>query len=268
MLNDLWNEWREVWRQRSLIWVMTRREVAARHAGTVAGVVWPYAQPLLAVAAYFLVFDAVFQMRLGPEAPVQRVGAFLVVGALPWMALGDALSRGTSSLIEAGGLLQKNALPPVLFPVRSVLSSQIVFAPLLLLVALLYGPVHHFQWSVWVGMPLLLLAQLLICMLLGYALAILAAALRDTIQFVAFFLSVGIYLSPILFPVTLFPEKWRWLLWANPATALVLGYQTVLLRGEWPAAPVWIALVLWCLLLALVLGALVRRSREHLVDWL
>ena len=61
----LWNEARALWRGRALVWVLTRREVASRHSGTALGIVWPYLQPLLTVAAYYLVFDVVFGMRLG-----------------------------------------------------------------------------------------------------------------------------------------------------------------------------------------------------------
>jgi lipopolysaccharide transport system permease protein len=85
---------------------------------------------------------------------------------------------------------------------------------------------------------------------------------------VTFLLSVGIYLSPILFPLALFPERWRWVLWANPMTALVLGYQNVLLQGLWPQAAVWLALGIWIAVLAVLLNGLVRRSRDQLVDWL
>ena len=107
-MQTLLNEWRSAWSARALVWVLTRREVAARHAGTAVGVLWPYLQPLLTVAAYYLVFDVVFAMRLGEGAPTHAVGTFLVVGALPWMAFCDAVSRGMNSLIEAGSLLQKN----------------------------------------------------------------------------------------------------------------------------------------------------------------
>lgn len=256
-----------LWRARALVWVLTRREIAARHAGTAAGVAWPYLQPLLTVAAYYLVFDVVFSMRLGPDAPTRAVGAFLVVGALPWMAFCDAVSRGMNSLLEAGGVLQKNALPPVLFPVRAVLASGVIFGPLMLLVALAYAPSHQFALPLVAMLPLLAL-QLLLCIVLGYLLAILAAALRDTVQLVSFFLSVGIYLSPILFPLSLFPENWRWVLWANPMTALVIGYQAVLLQGAWPPASTWIVVAVWIGVTSLMLNVLVARSREQLVDWL
>ena len=256
-----------LWRARALVAVMTRREVAARHAGTALGIAWPYLQPLLTVAAYYLVFDLVFAMKLGEGAPTKGVGAFLVVGALPWMAFCDAVARGMNSLVDAGGVLQKNALPPVLFPVRAVLASAAIYGPLLALVALAYSPAHGGAPALLALLPLVAL-QLALCVLLGYALAILAAALRDTVQLVGFMLSVGIYLSPILFPLALFPEGWRWLLWFNPMTALVLGYQAVLLQGAWPAGSVWFFAVGWLALVALLLEVLVRRSRDQLVDWL
>lgn len=66
------NELHSVWNARALVWVLTRREVASRHAGTAVGVLWPYLQPLLTVAAYYLVFDVVFRMRLGEGAPRMR----------------------------------------------------------------------------------------------------------------------------------------------------------------------------------------------------
>ncbi|MFN3438477.1 MAG: ABC transporter permease [Acidovorax sp.] len=267
MLHAFRNELRSVWSARSLVWVLTRREVAARHAGTAAGIVWPYLQPLLTVAAYYLVFDVVFAMRLGDGAPTHAVGTFLVVGALPWMAFCDGLSRGMNSLLEAGGLLHKNPLPPVLFVVRSVLASAVVFAPLLLVLALAYTPLHRFALPV-LAFPLLLLLQWVVCMLLAYVLAILAAALRDTVQMVGFLLSVGIYLSPVLFPMTLFPEQWRWVLWLNPITAPVQGYQQVLLLGAWPPLSVWWVLLAWAGLLVLALNVLIARSRDQLVDWL
>lgn len=266
-MQTLLNECRSVWQAHALVRVLVRREVAARHAGTAAGVLWPYLQPLLTVAAYYLVFDVVFAMRLGEGAPTHAVGTFLVVGALPWMAFCDAVSRGMNSLIEAGGLLQKNPLPPVLFVTRAVLASAAIFGPLLLVVAVVYTPLHRLQVAL-AAFPLLLFIQLVLSWLLAYLLAVLAAALRDTVQLVGFFLSVGIYLSPILFPLSLFPENWQWVLWLNPVTALVIGYQQVLLLGVWPPVSVWWVSLIWVACLALALNAVVARSKDQLVDWL
>ena len=158
-------------------------------------------------------------------------------------------------------------MPPVLIVVRAVLPSTVIYGPLLLLVALAYTPLHHFNLAVLTLVPLLLM-QFALCLLLGYLLAILAAALRDSVQLVGFLLSVGIYLSPILFPLTLFPENWRWVLWLNPVTALVTGYQQVLLLGAWPPVSVWLVGLAWLVSLALALNVVIARSRDQLVDWL
>lgn len=266
-MHYFWQDCQALWNARSLVWVMTRRELAARYAGSAFGVAWAYLQPVLMVAAYFLVFDVVFSMRLADNAPTSRVGTYLVVGALPWLAFCESLSRGASSLVDAGSLLQKNALPPVLFVARSVLAGWVVFVPLMILLTLVYLPVSGFSGAL-LSVPLLLVLQGVLAFLLAHLLAILAAAVRDTVQVLSFGLSVGIYLSPILFPLSLFPQAWRWVLFANPMTALVLCYQSVLLQGAWPAIHLWLVIVCWLFALALLLNVLIRRSRDELVDWL
>lgn len=260
-------DWRALWHARGLLWTMTRRELASRYAGSAAGVLWAYLQPVLMIGAYFLVFDIVFAMRLGDNAPTSRVGTYLVVGSLPWLAFCESLSRGASSLIDAGGLLQKNALPPVLFVARSVLAGWVVFVPLMAVLTLGYLPISGLGWS-HLALPLLLLLQGALALLLAHALAILAAAVRDIVQVLAFMLSVGIYLSPVLFPISLFPEGWRWVLFANPMSALVLGYQAVLLKGAWPSMELWLVGFGWIGVLALTLNILIKRSQDELVDWL
>ena len=246
---------------------MTRRELKSRYVGSALGMLWAYLQPLLMVGAYFLVFDVVFAMRMGEGAPTARVGTYLVVGALPWLAFCEALQRGASSLVEAGPLLQKNALPPVLFVARSVLAGMAVFGPLMVLLTLVYLPISGVVWPL-MALPILLLLQGLLAYLLAHTLAIMAAALRDVLQVLGFMLMVGVYLSPVLFPISLIPAGWRWLLYANPMSALVMGYQAVMLKGEWPGQQIWLVTVLWILVSGLLLNALIRRSRDELVDWL
>ncbi|MET4579493.1 lipopolysaccharide transport system permease protein [Ottowia thiooxydans] len=267
LMSSLSEDLRALWSLRRLVGVLTRREFEARNAGSVGGIVWAWLPPLLTVFAYYLVFDVVFSMRLGEHAPTSRVGAYLIVGMLPWMAFADATQRGMSSLLDAGGMLQKNPLPPAIFPARSVLASSLVFSPLILLLIPIYTPAHHFSWGVVAVFPLYAL-QLLLCFLLGYLLAVLAAALRDVVQVVGFLLSIGIFLSPVLFPATMFPEPWRWVLWLNPMSALVMGYQSALLQGAWPPIEIWGVIAIWLVGLTLVLNMALSRSRDQLVDWL
>jgi lipopolysaccharide transport system permease protein len=88
------------------------------------------------------------------------------------------------------------------------------------------------------------------------------------VQIVSFFLAIGVFVSPVLFPPSMFPPALVWILWLNPVTPAVLGMQSILLAGAAPGAEVWLGLALWALALALLLDRLVARSREQLVDWL
>ena len=266
-MQQCWHDLKVLFAARRLLWTMTKREMASRYAGSVFGVFWAYLQPVLIIAAYFLVFDVVFSMRMGESAPTSRVGTYLVVGTLPWLAFCESLSRGASSLVEAGGILQKNALPPVLFVTRSVLASLLVYTPLMVVLTLFYLPVSGFSWA-HLALPVLLIAQGVLVLVLAYILAILTAAVRDTAQVLAFALQVGIFLSPVLFPVTLFPEQWRWVLYANPMSAIVQAYQAILLSGRWPEAPHIVAILIWIGVLTVALNGLIRHSRDQLVDWL
>ena len=258
---------RTLWRMRSLLAVLTRRELAARFAGSAGGMLWAWIQPALGIAAYYLVFDIVFAMRLGEHAPTERVGTFLIVGMTGWMAFSDGVQRGLSSLTDAGGILQKNPLPPALFPARSVLASGLVYAPLLLALVVAYWPLHHGSAAVLSMVPLVL-SLLVLTWLLGYLLAVLTAALRDVQQVVTFVFSVGVFAAPILFPLTMFPERFRWLLWFNPITAWVLSFQAVLLKGDWPPMNAVVVMALWLAAAAVLLEVALRRSRDQLVDWL
>jgi lipopolysaccharide transport system permease protein len=267
-VSALGGEVRELWRARGLLRLMVRRELSARYAGSALGAVWLYAQPLLTIAAYYLVFDVVFKARLPDAAPTRAVGAFLVAGIVPWLAFCDAVGRGMTSLVDAGSLLQKNAIPPALFPARSVLGSAIVYLPLLVLLVPAYLPLHGLRAAPMLSLAPLVAAALLLWFLLAYALAVLAAALRDVKQFVTFGFAVGIFFSPVLFPQQMFPAGVAWLLWLNPMTPVILGCQSVLLLGKIPAVELWLAIGAWIAGTALLLDRLVARSREQLVDWL
>ncbi len=256
-----------LWRARTLLVLMARRELAARHAGSILGIAWLYAQPLLTIAVYYLVFDLVFKMRLGAGTTTTAVGTYLIVGLVPWMAFCDAIARGMGSLIEAGPLLQKNPLPTALFPARAVLTGAFVYLPLTLVLVLAYAPAHSFGAALLL-LPILLLVMLFTWFLLAYALAILVAAVRDIAQVVGFFLGIGAFLSPVLFLPSMFPQPLQWALWLNPMTPPVLGLQSLLLDARVPDAEVWGAMAAWFAGAALLLDRLVAGSREQLIDWL
>lgn len=257
------------WKYRGVIWALTLRDIRARYAGSALGIAWAYLQPLLVVACYILVFDIVFSLRAQSGGGSVRLGAYLIAGALPWLTFTEGLSRGASSLVEAGSLLQKNNLPVGIFVLRTVLSAVVVHVPLLIAVAMGFALTQGTYANLaWMALPLMLLLHFTLIFVLAYTCAILAAASRDTLQLLTFFLAVGIYLSPVLFPIELFPPQWRWVLYLNPMTGMVLGYQDLLLGGHWPSTATWIVTVGWIGCSGLLLAWLLRNSKEQIRDWL
>jgi lipopolysaccharide transport system permease protein len=148
-----------------------------------------------------------------------------------------------------------------------VLASVLVFSPLLLLLLISYWPLHHGAAAI-LAVPILWTLQTLMVLCMAIALSILTTALRDTTQFLAFALQMGIFLSPALFPYAQFPEAWRWVLWLNPMTPFLLGYQASLLQGMWPDYTIWFGILAWLVLFAAMAKTLHSRSKDHLVDWL
>jgi lipopolysaccharide transport system permease protein len=246
---------------------MVIREISARFSGTSLGVLWLYVQPLLTVVTYYVVFDVVMKARLSESAPVRAVGIYLIVGIVPWMAFSDAVARGMSSLIDAGSLLQKNPLPAALFPAKTVIASALTYTPPMVVVIAFVGLNQGMNWA-WFFLPALTIFLFILAFLLAYGISIMAAAMRDVLQVVGFCMSLGVFLSPVLFTPDMFPSAYAWLLWINPMTPVILGYQSILFLGTLPGGAVWFALAAWIIVLVLLLNRLIRRSEEHLVDWL
>ena len=267
MLTEVLDESRKLSAARRLLITLVRRELSARHAGSALGVMWMYLQPLALLAAYFFLFDYVLGVRLGADSPTTRMGYYLVVGMIPWMAFSDAIGRGAGALVDAGGLLQKNALPLGLFPAKQALASGVVFVPIfaLLLGALLilHGPVMAL-----LAVPVLLLLQAVLSFVLAYWLALMVAAMRDVQQIVTFALSIGLFCSPVLYPPSALPELFRMMLWLNPATPFVLAWQQLVINGAMPPPLLWWVMLGWCGVVALLLAISLARTREQVVDWL
>lgn len=252
---------------RRLLATLVRRELSARHAGSALGVAWMYLQPLALLAAYFLLFDFVLGVRLGESSPTARMGYYLVVGMIPWMAFSDAIGRGAAALVEAGALLQKNALPPGLFPAKVALSSAAVFVPFFVLL-LCWMVVRHGLILPVVAVPVLVVLQCGLSFLLSYWLALMVAAMRDVQQLVTFALSIGLFCSPVLYPPSALPEAFRFVLWVNPATPFVLAWQQLVIGGSMPGPGLWLAMLAWCGAVAVLLSVSLKRTREHVIDWL
>ncbi len=245
----------------------TRREITARYAGSVVGMLWALLLPLFQIVLFYFVFAVVLKVRI-PELELENGYFFyLLAGLLPWFGLSEGISRATQSLVAQEQLLQKVVFPVFVFPVAAVLSSLLpqLFG-MMLLIGLL-GIYVALEPVALLWLPLLLFCQLAITTGLGLVLSVMAACFRDLLQLVPVVLQFLFYATPILYPRSMVPEPYqKWLL-GNPFALLVDGYHAAFLGLSLPPSSL-VALLIWTAVLGGGGALLFQRIRATLGEWL
>jgi lipopolysaccharide transport system permease protein len=218
-------DWRELWAYRELLWVLTARDVKVRYKQTVLGAAWAIIRPVLTMVIFSIVFGQLARMPSdGYPYPI-----FVYAGLLPWTFFAAAIGTSGQSLVGSAPLVSKVYFPRLIIPLSSVGAGMIdllISTGILLLMMLWYGV----GWSVnLLAAPVLLVAVVFIALGVGTLLSALTVAYRDFTHLTPFLLQIWMYVTPVIFPVALVPERWRWLLYLNPMTGLVEGFRSAFL---------------------------------------
>jgi lipopolysaccharide transport system permease protein len=217
-------------RHRALFTNFFRRELFARYLGSVSGLAWAFLHPLALLAVYHFVFTAVF--RAGAVGGKSFL-VFVAVALWPWLAAQEALQRGTVSIAGYAGLIRKVAFPHELIVYASVgatLALQFVGYIAVLVVLAVFGEPVRFE-----GLPLAIALWIVLAVAVtGIALALsaLQVFIRDIEHILLPVLMILMYLTPILYPLSLVPERMRPWVAANPFGYLVDRMRDALLDGR------------------------------------
>jgi lipopolysaccharide transport system permease protein len=218
-------DWRELWAYRELLWVLTMRDIKVRYKQTVLGAAWAIIRPFITMVIFSVVFGQLAKMPSdGYPYPV-----FVYAGLLPWTFFAGAIGASGNSLVGSAHLVSKVYFPRLIIPLSSVgagLVDLLVSTGILLLMMLWYGV----GWSInLLAAPLLLLGVVFISLGVGTLLSALTVAYRDFTHLTPFVVQIWMYITPVIFPVSLVPERWQWLLYINPMTGLVEGFRSAFL---------------------------------------
>lgn len=218
-------DWRELWAYRELLWVLTMRDIKVRYKQTVLGAAWAIIRPFITMVIFSVVFGQLAKMPSdGYPYPV-----FVYAGLLPWTFFATAIGTSGQSLVGSAHLVSKVYFPRLIIPLSSVgagLVDLLVSTGILMLMMLWYGV----GWSVnLLAAPLLLLGVVFISLGVGTLLSALTVAYRDFTHLTPFVIQIWMYITPVIFPVSLVPERWQWLLYINPMTGLVEGFRSAFL---------------------------------------
>lgn len=219
-------DWRELWAYRELLWVLTARDVKVRYKQTVLGAAWAVLRPVTAMLIFSVVFGRLAKMPSdGIPYPI-----FVYAALLPWTFFANAVSTSGQSLVGSTHLVSKVYFPRLIIPLSSIgagVVDLLISTAILLLMMLWY----RVGWGVQLlAAPLLLAAVVFTALGIGTLLSALTVAYRDFTHITPFMVQVWMYVTPVVFPVSLVPLKWQWLLYLNPMTGMVEGFRSAFLN--------------------------------------
>ncbi|MGL5829163.1 MAG: ABC transporter permease [Angustibacter sp.] len=248
-------------RHRRVLWLLIRRDLKVRYAGSILGYLWTVLDPLLMAAVYWFVFSVVFNRGDDSEKPYIL---FLVLGLLSWQWFSAVITESSRALTSESRLVRSTNLPREIWVLKVVGSKGVEFLlslPIIALFALIYRRLPTWELLL---LPVAVLIQGTLLVGLGLALASTTVLIRDLQRVVRIGLRVLFYLSPVIYSVNSIQQEWvRPFFAINPMTGVIDLYRGMFYRGEW--ADRWLALAASALisLLCLFAGFVIFRRLER-----
>ncbi len=206
------------------------QEIRGRYAGSIGGVLWSVVTPLLNMIVYIFVFAVIFQIKLQRAATgTENFVLFLLAGLLPWMAFSEAVGNSSSMFVGKANLITKVAFPLEVVPLAAV-SVTFILNGMGFGVFLLYLVILGYAHTMWLW--LIPITAIFMFFTLGIVILIgsLSVFVRDIQQVIGSLLAFWMYLSPVVYPVTMLSDKLRMLMRINPMFSFIELYHEVLLR--------------------------------------
>ncbi|MCS6977056.1 MAG: ABC transporter permease [Gemmatales bacterium] len=216
----------EIWRFRELWLFLTWRDIKVRYRQTVLGVLWAVIQPLFAM----LIFTLFFGRLAGMPSDGVPYPLFAYAGLLPWLFFSTAVTQGSNSLVNSAHLITKVYFPRLLIPASAVGAAAVDFCIAFTLLLALH------LWYAWRGLaafpgpsmllivPLMLLLALL-ALGVGLWLSALNVRYRDIRHAIPFLIQIWMFATPIIYPASLVPERYRWVLAINPLAGIIEAFR-------------------------------------------
>jgi len=223
-------------RYRGLIQTLVARDLKARYRGSVLGFFWSFVNPLLLLLIFSFAFTTV--LPRGDDAGLEPYALFMFCGILPWTWFSSSILESSNVLISNGNLIKKVLFPAEVLPFVTVLANMVHFflgLPILAAFLIYYRrPLDPFE-LLW--FPVIVFVQLVVLLGLSLLVAALTVHFRDLKDILSNLLQLWFFATPIIYPMSQAPEKYRWLLNLNPMTHLAISYQEVLFyigpHGHW-----------------------------------
>lgn len=261
-MSEIISEINAIFQRRELLWQMVSREVKARYKQSILGYFWVILNPL----AQMLVMSFAFSLIL--RIPTNAAGnipysIFLFVGLLPWNLFANSLTFASNSLVGSASLITKIYFPRTILVISTIIAKIIDFF-FALSVLVVYMIIYRIPINInilWV-IPIFLIQQIFT---LGLSLFFAAANLlyRDIQYLLSLVITLWMYVTPVIYPADLVPERLKFIFQLNPMAVIINAYRQTILGGGVPNySSIFIALLVS--LVTLLIGLSYFKSREKI----
>ncbi len=260
----------ELFNSRKLIKRLAINDFKKRYAGSYMGIVWALAQPVVTVVMYYIVFDRVFQSRAqavseGVEVPYVL---FLTAGLVPWFFFSEALTNGTTSLLEYNYLVKKVLFKISILPIIKIIAAMFIhvfFIGVLMIIACIYG---YYPNPYWLQFFYYVFCEFILVLSISYATCAIVVFFRDLLQIISIGLQLFQWATPILWNIDIVPDQYKWIVKLNPMTYIVEGFRNTIYGDTWFFEHFYSSTYFWLFVVgAFCIGALIfKRSKTHFAD--
>lgn len=231
---------REVWEHRDLVYIMARRDVAVRYKQSVVGVFWAILQPMLLAAVFAVFFGLLAKVPSEEGVPYPL---FAASGMVMWIFFSAGMTNAAESTVVSADLISKVYFPRVIIPIAAIAPAAVDYAvgfAVVLLLAVGYGFLPGLQI---LAFPAVFALAALTVFGLALWLSALNVRYRDVHLAVPFLILLGLFITPIVYPLALVPDNLQPLYAINPLVGVFEAYRWMLLGTDWPGLLLLIPLV-------------------------
>lgn len=238
---------RDLWAYRELLYFLTWRDVKVRYKQTLLGAAWAILQPLLTMVIFALLFGRLAGIKSdGIPYPI-----FAYSGLLIWTFFANAVTNSGNSMVGSANLITKIYFPRMIIPGAAVGAGLVDLALAFLVQIALMIYYRITPTSALLMVPVLVLLATLLAVGVGMWLSALNVKYRDIRHATPFLIQLWMFASPVIYPASILPEKWRWMLALNPLTGIIENFRVALFGGrfDWTllalSAAVTLLILVW-----------------------
>ncbi len=254
-------DFRELWEYKGLLFFLVRRDIVLRFQQTVAGFLWIIIQPLIQMLIFYILFGLLVQIPTnGIPYTLFFLSAFVV-----WQFFTQVVNNSAMSLVGNIGVIIKSYFPRLALPLSTVASALVDFGVsfLILMVFLLINGGYPITLR-YLLLPVLLVLTAVFSSGVGLLFGALMVVFRDMKNLLNFVIMIWMYVTPIMYPISIAPEKYRILFYLNPLTSLVDAFRWVFLGDAGGLPKISYLFISFIVAVAIWLsGAIAFRSMEN-----